>query len=123
MNWVVSSRTLNLPGPELTGQEVTDWVRARLRSAKAPQEVYFRTELPRTEMGELIRRDLIAGLPDASQTSGWKPGFADEQANGDLTGLLGDLQGRGRVQHPERHHRQRVDDLFRATPRSGEVEA
>jgi acyl-CoA synthetase (AMP-forming)/AMP-acid ligase II len=51
------------PGAGPTEEEITEWTRARLRSSKAPQEVHFRSELPRTEMGKLVRRDLIESLP------------------------------------------------------------
>jgi acyl-CoA synthetase (AMP-forming)/AMP-acid ligase II len=42
--------------------ELREWVRARLRSSKTPDVVTFRTELPRTDTGKLLRRDLLAEL-------------------------------------------------------------
>jgi acyl-CoA synthetase (AMP-forming)/AMP-acid ligase II len=43
-------------------EDVREWVRARLRSSKTPDAVVFRTELPRTETGKLLRRILLAEL-------------------------------------------------------------
>ncbi|TDV49824.1 class I adenylate-forming enzyme family protein [Actinophytocola oryzae] len=42
--------------------EIRAWVRARLRSSKTPDTVVFRTELPKTETGKLLRRTLLAEL-------------------------------------------------------------
>lgn len=39
-------------------QALQAWVRSRLRSAKAPAEIHFRTELPYNDMGKLLRRVL-----------------------------------------------------------------
>ncbi|TDB87455.1 long-chain fatty acid--CoA ligase [Actinomadura sp. KC216] len=42
--------------------ELQDWVRARLRSSRTPEHVAFRTGLPYTDTGKLLRRDLRAEL-------------------------------------------------------------
>jgi acyl-CoA synthetase (AMP-forming)/AMP-acid ligase II len=42
--------------------EIREWVRDRLRSAKTPDAVVFRAELPRTDTGKLLRRTLLAEL-------------------------------------------------------------
>lgn len=42
--------------------EIQQWVRQRLRSAKTPDTVVFRAELPKTETGKLLRRALLADL-------------------------------------------------------------
>jgi acyl-CoA synthetase (AMP-forming)/AMP-acid ligase II len=42
--------------------EIRQWVRERLRSARTPDAVVFRAELPRTETGKLLRRALLAEL-------------------------------------------------------------
>jgi acyl-CoA synthetase (AMP-forming)/AMP-acid ligase II len=42
--------------------EMQDWVRQRLRSSKTPDSVVFRSELPRTETGKLLRRTILAEL-------------------------------------------------------------
>jgi acyl-CoA synthetase (AMP-forming)/AMP-acid ligase II len=43
-------------------EEIRQWVRDRLRSSKTPEEIVFRTELPKTETGKLLRRVLQAEL-------------------------------------------------------------
>jgi acyl-CoA synthetase (AMP-forming)/AMP-acid ligase II len=42
--------------------EIRQWVRERLRSARTPDAVVFRAELPRTDTGKLLRRALLAEL-------------------------------------------------------------
>ena len=44
-------------GP-LSEAELQDWVRARLRSTKTPTVVDFRSELPYSPTGKLLRRVL-----------------------------------------------------------------
>jgi acyl-CoA synthetase (AMP-forming)/AMP-acid ligase II len=46
------------PDAQVTEQELQRWVRARLRSAKTPQVIAFRDELPYNETGKLLRRVL-----------------------------------------------------------------
>ncbi|MEV0248135.1 AMP-binding protein [Nocardia sp. NPDC050712] len=43
-------------------EEIKAWVRARLRSAKTPDSIVFRPELPKTETGKLLRRNLVTEL-------------------------------------------------------------
>ena len=45
--------------------EIRQWVKDRLRSAKTPDAVVFRPELPKTETGKLLRRVLLAELETA----------------------------------------------------------
>jgi len=45
--------------------EIRQWVRDRLRSAKTPDEVVFRAELPKTDTGKLLRRTLLAEWENA----------------------------------------------------------
>jgi acyl-CoA synthetase (AMP-forming)/AMP-acid ligase II len=52
----------SVAGPAADAEEIRDWVRQRLRSARTPDTVLFRTELPRTETGKLLRRALLAEL-------------------------------------------------------------
>ena len=71
---VVEAAVLGLPDPEwgqrlvavLVGtgdpDEIRQWVRDRLRSAKTPDIVVFRAALPRTDTGKLLRRTLLAEL-------------------------------------------------------------
>ncbi|MGA2827439.1 MAG: fatty acid--CoA ligase family protein, partial [Streptosporangiaceae bacterium] len=42
--------------------EIQQWVKGRLRSAKTPDTIVFRAELPKTETGKLLRRTLVAEL-------------------------------------------------------------
>jgi acyl-CoA synthetase (AMP-forming)/AMP-acid ligase II len=42
--------------------EIKQWVKDRLRSAKTPDTIVFRTELPKTDTGKLLRRILLAEL-------------------------------------------------------------
>ena len=44
------------PGASVTGPELQEWVRSRLRSTKAPQVIQFRDEMPYNETGKLLRR-------------------------------------------------------------------
>ncbi|MDX6422433.1 MAG: hypothetical protein QOG28_7053, partial [Trebonia sp.] len=47
------------PGSGLDGDTVRDFARARLRGSRTPDAVVFRTELPHTPTGKLLRRDLV----------------------------------------------------------------
>jgi acyl-CoA synthetase (AMP-forming)/AMP-acid ligase II len=49
-------------GADAGADELREWVRARLRSSRTPDLVTFRAELPRTDTGKLLRRDLLAEL-------------------------------------------------------------
>ncbi|TDC67766.1 long-chain fatty acid--CoA ligase [Actinomadura sp. GC306] len=46
-------------GPAPDPEDVRRWVRERLRSAKTPDTVVFRSELPKTDTGKLLRRALL----------------------------------------------------------------
>jgi acyl-CoA synthetase (AMP-forming)/AMP-acid ligase II len=46
-------------------EEIRRWVKDRLRSSKTPETVVFRSELPKTETGKLLRRVLVAELESA----------------------------------------------------------
>ncbi|MGY1503246.1 class I adenylate-forming enzyme family protein [Streptomyces sp. QTS52] len=71
---IVEAAVLGLPDPEwgqrivavLVGEgdpdEIRAWVRERLRSAKTPDTVVFRAELPKSDTGKLLRRTLLADL-------------------------------------------------------------
>jgi acyl-CoA synthetase (AMP-forming)/AMP-acid ligase II len=52
-------------GAPPTADELREWVRARLRSSRAPARVEFRDALPYTETGKLLRRAVRAELVDA----------------------------------------------------------
>ncbi len=55
------------PGGDLDAGTVREYVRARLRGSRTPDQVVFRSELPHTPTGKLIRRDLVRDVlgPDA----------------------------------------------------------
>jgi acyl-CoA synthetase (AMP-forming)/AMP-acid ligase II len=46
----------------ITAEDLTDWVRQRLRSSKTPDLVVFWAELPRTATGKLLRRQILSDL-------------------------------------------------------------
>jgi acyl-CoA synthetase (AMP-forming)/AMP-acid ligase II len=50
------------PGATPDAEQIRDWVRQRLRGSKTPDDVYFRDELPHTDTGKLLRRELIKDL-------------------------------------------------------------
>jgi long-chain acyl-CoA synthetase len=52
--------------PNLTEQQVIDHARAQLTGYKTPRHVYFRNELPKTNVGKILRRALRDELQKAS---------------------------------------------------------
>jgi len=46
------------PGHQLTEREMIDHCRKSLTGYKVPKHVYFRTELPKTNVGKILRRSL-----------------------------------------------------------------
>ncbi len=44
--------------PQLTAKDVIDWCRERLTAYKVPKHVEFRDELPKTNVGKILRREL-----------------------------------------------------------------
>lgn len=52
--WVVAK-----PGVSLTEEEIKDWCKDRLAKFKVPTHVEFRSELPKTTVGKILRRELV----------------------------------------------------------------
>ena len=48
--------------PALTEQQLIDYCRGELTGYKVPKHVYFRTELPKTNVGKILRRELRDSL-------------------------------------------------------------
>ncbi|MCP5351520.1 MAG: long-chain fatty acid--CoA ligase, partial [Oceanospirillaceae bacterium] len=44
--------------PNLSGKELQDFCRERMTAYKIPRFVEFRTELPKTNVGKILRREL-----------------------------------------------------------------
>ena len=53
--WVVLK-----PGEEASEEEIKDWCRPRLAKFEVPTYVEFRDELPKTMVGKILRRELVA---------------------------------------------------------------
>jgi fatty-acyl-CoA synthase len=53
-------------GATVSEAELQDWVRRRLRSAKTPEHIVFRDDLPYNELGKLLRRVLKQELAEVS---------------------------------------------------------
>lgn len=56
------------PNRVASADEIREWVRERLRGSKTPDEVMFRSELPHTDTGKLLRRQLLAELMENAST-------------------------------------------------------
>jgi len=46
-------------GQPVDPEDIREWVRARLRSSRTPDEVLFLSELPQTATGKILRRELV----------------------------------------------------------------
>ena len=53
-------------GATTSEAELQEWVRNRLRSAKTPERIVFRDELPYNDLGKLLRRVLKQELTEVS---------------------------------------------------------
>jgi acyl-CoA synthetase (AMP-forming)/AMP-acid ligase II len=63
------------PAPD--AEQLRDWVRQRLRSSKTPDDIHYRDELPHTDTGKLLRRELTRDL--AYPVTGHRPALSKEQ--------------------------------------------
>ena len=53
-------------GEHASADDLRDAVRSKLRSLKTPEEIVFRTDLPHTETGKMLRRVVLQDLTDPS---------------------------------------------------------
>jgi acyl-CoA synthetase (AMP-forming)/AMP-acid ligase II len=53
-------------GSSASADELRRWVRARLRGSRTPDDIFFIEELPKTDTGKVIRRELIPRLIEAA---------------------------------------------------------
>jgi long-chain acyl-CoA synthetase len=60
---VVKAFVVLRPGAATSAQELVDHCRANLAPYKVPVEIAFRTELPKTLIGKVLRRQLAAEEP------------------------------------------------------------
>jgi long-chain acyl-CoA synthetase len=60
---VVKAFVVLRPGATATAQQLVDHCRANLAPFKVPVEIVFRTELPKTLIGKVLRRQLAAEEP------------------------------------------------------------
>lgn len=63
--WVVVK-----PGEALTEEEITAWCKEKLAKYKVPTQVEFRDELPKTNVGKILRRELVREHKEAMTESG-----------------------------------------------------
>lgn len=59
--WVVAK-----PGQVISEEEIKDWCKERLAKYKVPTHVEFRSELPKTTVGKILRRELVHQHKEAS---------------------------------------------------------
>jgi long-chain acyl-CoA synthetase len=52
--WVVPK-----PGVELKDEEIIEWCKERMAKYKVPTHIEFRSELPKTTVGKILRRELV----------------------------------------------------------------
>jgi long-chain acyl-CoA synthetase len=62
--WVVLK-----PGESLTEEELKSWCREHLATFKVPTHVEFRSELPKTTVGKILRRELVRQHKETSPAS------------------------------------------------------
>ena len=58
------------PGSACPSDELKEWARGRLRSAKTPDVIETRDDLPYTATGKLLRRELVASLTTPAAREG-----------------------------------------------------
>jgi long-chain acyl-CoA synthetase len=55
-----------LKDPAVTAEDLIAFAREDLTSYKVPRHVYFRSELPKTNVGKILRRALRDALPPSA---------------------------------------------------------
>ena len=60
----VAAAIVTAPGKSVGADELREFVKARLRSSRAPQFISFCAELPYNETGKLLRRVVRADLAE-----------------------------------------------------------
>ena len=55
------------PGETLTEDEIRAWCKERLAPYKVPSHIEFRTELPKTTVGKILRRELVRQHKEAAK--------------------------------------------------------
>ena len=60
---VVKAWVVLKPGTHADAEELRAWCRERLAPYKVPASVEFRTELPKTLVGKVLRRSLTTDQP------------------------------------------------------------
>lgn len=61
----IAAAVVTTPGAATTPEELRAWVRERLRGSRTPDVVELYSELPYTDTGKLLRREVRARLADA----------------------------------------------------------
>ena len=69
----VAAAIVTAPGKRVGADELREFVKARLRSSRAPQFIAFCDELPYNETGKLLRRVVRADLAERKQVSRSEP--------------------------------------------------
>jgi long-chain acyl-CoA synthetase len=57
------------PGETATAEEIRQWCADKLAKFKIPHQIEFRTELPRTTVGKVLRRELVREHKEQAQAS------------------------------------------------------
>ena len=65
----VKARVVARPGETLTEEEIKDWCKERLAKFKVPTFVEFRSELPKTTVGKILRRELVRQHKETEKVS------------------------------------------------------
>ena len=105
------------PSSSATGtrREIRQWVKDRLRSAKTPDTIVFRAELPKTDTGKLLRRTLLAELEAThARSRHWYPPCAPPSAP-PCKGTLRDTTAFDLADHVVTRRRRRASTRTRST--------